>query len=358
MNILFVYFKQIIHNDNLYIRSLYEEIQRQGYTVECDIDTFWNTRKKYDIVHIQFPEVIFKWRKASEEELKTLQQRIDWFKQQGSKIVYTRHDAIPHYCSDKNKLELFRIVETQCDAIIHLGEYSRQDFNRTYPGNKIQHFVIPHHIYDLCQYTFPSKDEAKQWLKIPAGKFVILTFGSYRDEEEQELIIKAFKLLPLPDKYLLAPGFYNDCFINRKTPIHNLLKHHIKKKKFQLDKDLALQQHGKISNTQLPYYFSAADIVLIQRKSILNSGNVPMAFFFHKPVAGPKFGNIGELLRQTGNPTFDLTDSLSVVNAISQISCPEAQELGERNAEFAHRYMGTKTITLKTISSYKQILNS
>lgn len=356
MNILFVHFPQIITNDNLYIHSLYEEVQRQNGSTECDIAAFWNSRKKYDIVHIQFPEVIFKWRKPTENGLKALRQRIDWFKQQGSKIVYTRHNAAPHYCCDPNKLELYRIIETQCDAIIHLGEYSRQDFNRLYPGNKIKHFVISHHIYDLCGYTFPSKDNARERLKIPAEKFVILTFGSYRNEEEQELVIKAFEQLPVDHKFLLAPGFYNNCFVNRKTPIRNRFKYYIQKKKFQLDKSVALQQHGKIDNTFLPYYFSAADIVLIQRKAILNSGNVPMAFFFHKAVAGPDFGNIGELLRQTGNPTFNLTDSLSVVHAISQLRQSNTGILGEKNAEFAQKYMGTQIVAQKTISAYKQTL--
>lgn len=104
-----------------------------------------------------FPEVIFKWRQPSDNGLKALRQRIDRLKSMGTKIVYTRHDAIPHYCTDKNKLELYRIVETQSNAIIHLGEYSRQEFARIYPENTARHFVIPHHIYDSCGYAFPLK---------------------------------------------------------------------------------------------------------------------------------------------------------------------------------------------------------
>ena len=118
MNILFVYFDKIIQNDNLYVKSLCEEIRRQNGSVECSIDAFWNSPRKYDIVHIQFPEVIFKWRQPSDNGLKALRQRIARLKSMGTKIVYTRHDAIPHYCTDKNKLELYRIVETQSNAII------------------------------------------------------------------------------------------------------------------------------------------------------------------------------------------------------------------------------------------------
>ena len=112
-----------------------------------------------------------------------------------------------------------------------------------------------------------------------------------------------------------------------------------------------------MSNTELPYYFSAADIVLIQRKEILNSGNVPMALFFHRVVAGPKFGNIGELLDLTGNPTFDLTDSHSVIEAVAHARQLANTGYGEKNAEFARQNMNTELIAQKTILCYQQIYN-
>lgn len=54
-----------------------------------------------------------------------------------------------------------------------------------------------------------------------------------------------------------------------------------------------------IDNCDLPYYMAASDVIFIQRKDILNSGNVPLAFLYHKVVVGPKVGNIGELLSET-----------------------------------------------------------
>lgn len=203
----------------------------------------------------------------------------------------------------------------------------------------------------------PFEVDLRNKLGLPTDKFIILTFGSYRNEEEQRLVVDAFEHLPMSDKFLLAPGFYNSCFTNRKTPIQNLLRYRTQKKKFRLDTNRALQLHEKISNTELPYYFSAADIVLIQRKEILNSGNVPMALFFHKVVAGPKFGNIGELLDLTGNPTFDLTDSHSVIEAVAHARQLANTGYGEKNAEFARQNMNTELIAQKTILCYQQIYN-
>lgn len=41
-----------------------------------------------------------------------------------------------------------------------------------------------------------------------------------------------------------------------------------------------------ISNKDLPFYFSASDIIFIQRLDILNSGNIPMAFLLRKWLLG------------------------------------------------------------------------
>lgn len=353
--ILIVYFDTIISNDNLYVRSLYEELRRQGCLVDCSIDSFWDTSKTYDIIHFQFPEVIFKWRTPSEKNLRQLRNRIDELKRQHTKLIYTRHNSAPHY-SHAAKTELYRIIETNCDAIIHLGEYSRQEYNTLYPQNKIEHFVVPHHIYDRCGYTCFSRKEAREKLHLPLDKFIILTFGSYRKESEREFIAAAFRQLPMSDKFLLAPGFYNDCFVNRRTPLQNFLHYHSLKSKYHPNPNESRLQHKKIDNAELSYYFSASDIVLIQRQEILNSGNIPMAFLFHKVAAGPSLGNLNALLTQTGNPVFNPRDNESVVNAIIQARQFTKSGLGEKNFEFAQQNMGTAHIAHKTIICYNNLL--
>ena len=81
--------------------------------------------------------------------------------------------------------------------------------------------------------------------------------------------------------------------------------------------------------------FSAADIVFIQRKQILNSGNLPMGFAAGKVVVGPQVGNVGEILKSTGNPTFNPDNEQSVVEAVKKGLALVKQGLGERNKNFA-----------------------
>ena len=94
-----------------------------------------------------------------------------------------------------------------------------------------------------------------------------------------------------------------------------------------------------IDNDELPYYIAASDVIFVQRKRILNSGNVPLAFLFRKVVAGPDNGNVGELLRETGNPVFSPDDNAGIVRALEQAGRLAEQGKGEENYRYARQHM-------------------
>lgn len=61
--------------------------------------------------------------------------------------------------------------------------------------------------------------------------------------------------------------------------------------------------------------------------------------------------------RFDGNPTFDLTDSHSVIEAVTHARQLANTGYGEKNAEFARQNMNTELIAQKTILCYQQIYN-
>ena len=76
--------------------------------------------------------------------------------------------------------------------------------------------------------------------------------------------------------------------------------------------------------------------MLLQRTTILNSGNIPMAFYLEKVMVGPDTGNVGELLKKTGNPVFDI-DNLSTLESCIQQALRLAKDgYGKKNAERKH----------------------
>jgi hypothetical protein len=96
---------------------------------------------------------------------------------------------------------------------------------------------------------------------------------------------------------------------------------------------------------------------MIQRKRILNSGNLPMGFYFGKPVVGPDVGNVGEILRSTGNPVFDPEDCASVAASLSRgFECANAG-MGDANRCFADREWSLSKIIDLQESAYVDILS-
>ena len=112
----------------------------------------------------------------------------------------------------------------------------------------------------------------------------------------------------------------------------------------------------KFSNEVIPddlmqCYFCAADVVLIQRVDALNSGNLPMAFHAGKVVIGPDVGNVGQILRETGNFTFDPHDIRSAVSALQKALTETTK--GKENRTYATNHWASDLIATSLLTIYK-----
>lgn len=148
-------------------------------------------------------------------------------------------------------------------------------------------------------------------MKIPSNKDVILVLGAIRGDEDKLLILRAFKQLKIDHKFLLVTSM----------PAHKLRGYALP--------PILLKAYYKflpnsrfepkfIPDSEIQYYLNAADVVLISRKAPLNFGILPLAFQFRNVVVGPDFGNVGEILKLTGNPTFNFNSDASGSNALKE----------------------------------------
>ena len=112
-----------------------------------------------------------------------------------------------------------------------------------------------------------------------------------------------------------------------------------------------------VKDSDLPLYFAASDISLILRMKILNSGNLPLGFYMGNVVVGPDLGNVGAILRNTGNITFMPNDINSIVTSI--MSGLELVETGKgvQNKQFAEREYSSDKICNHMYSEYKKLLS-
>lgn len=346
MKILIVY-KASGLSDNPFVRLLADGIRACGFEVVCSAEEFWNNAAAYDIVHLQWPEELFGWRYPSPDEVESFRQQLRMLRERGIPVVYTRHNTLPHK-GDDHLCEAYRLIGEYADAVVHLGDYSLRQFRTKYPDSRQLHVVIPHHIYEGIYGPGITRAEARQRLGIPAGSFVVLAFGAFRHDFERKLAWRAFRRLQVPGKFLLAPRLcpYTLCGSHRrgvKRFVTRLLYYtaHAAERLFR---SRITSARELIPDTDLPAYFTAADVVFIQRTDILNSGNVPQAFTFSRVVAGPAAGNIGEMLTATGNPVFDAADPASVDRALAEAARLAAAGHGERNREYALRHLRLERI--------------
>ena len=356
MKVYFVVKEPSERTINHFVSSLGNALQEQGCDVVYGLERLWTDEVfDCDIVHFQWPEGIFGLfgHKVTEEELLRMEKRLMLLKEKGIKIFVQIHNLKPHTNKDKNVLRLYELLYQQADVMVHMGQYSRDLLQPQYPN--AYHVVIPHHIYDNVLTFSVSQEESRKRLNLPLDKKIVLSFGKFRNDKERDFVLSLKKriehssLFTLHSSLFLMPGFYRETLHtwNPKkliTRLYHTIRYKLKGIRFC---------NEAIPDDMMQCYFCAADVVLIQRLDILNSGNLPMAFHAGKVVVGPNVGNVGEILHETGNFTFGPHDIRSAVSALQ--NALEATSKGGENKTYATEHWSSERIAASLLKYYQQI---
>lgn len=355
-----IVFTQDRETDNLFVPVLCDAIRMTGINVRSSTQNFWESDTVYDIVHFQWPEEVVGWTCNDPGIIDRLEERIRLLRSRGTRFIYTRHNTRPHYPNEIIS-RAYEIIESQSDMVVHMGQFSYDEFIRKYPNSR--NAVIPHHIY---QYSFReniSVERARQYLCLPQDAFIVTAFGKFRNKEERRMVFKAYYKWKYPHKLLVAPRFYSFSRLNKYEG--HFFKRLISRAGYYLliplINRLMRMDAGSIDemmdNCDLPYLISASDVIFIQRRDILNSGNVPLAFLFHKVVVGPDVGNIGDLLKQTGNPTFEPDNQKSILRALERSRRLVYLERGESNYAYALENMNIRKVGKEYAQIYRDVVD-
>ena len=361
MKVYFVVKEPSERTINHFVPSLGSALLKQGCEVVYGLERLWTDDVfDCDIVHFQWPEFVFGSQKKefSDKDITRMSHRLMQLKEKGIKIIVQVHNLKPHAKNDKNILRLYELLYQQAHVIVHMGSYSRDLLQSQYPN--AQHVVVPHHIYDNVFSFSVSQQEARQRLHIPTHKKIILSFGKFRTDEERQFVLGLKReisslennssLFTLHSSLFLMPGFYRQTLHtwNPKklvTRLYHTLYYRLKGIQFS---------NEVIPDDMMQYYFCAADVVLIQRLDILNSGNLPMAFHAGKVVVGPDVGNIGPILHETGNFTFDPEHTESAIDALK--NALEATSKGKENKVYASKHWSSDFIAATFLRYYQQTM--
>ena len=353
MKVYFVVREPSERTVNHFVSSLGNALQKQGCEVVYGLERLWTDDVfNCDIVHFQWPEYVFGSQKKifSDNDITRMSYRLMQLKEKGIKIFVQVHNLKPHTRNDNNILRLYELLYLQADVMVHMGMYSCKLLQSQYPDT--QHVVIPHHIYDnVYSFNIPQ-EEARQRLHLPTDKKIILSFGKFRNDEERNFVLSLKKNFNSQfSTFFLMPGFYRETLHTRNPKkfiirLFHTVNYRLKGIKFCND---------VIPDDLMQCYFCAADVVLIQRLEILNSGNLPMAFHAGKVVVGPDVGNVGQILRETGNYTFDPYDIRSAVSALQKALMETAK--GKENKTYATEHWTSDLTATTLLKCYQQTKN-
>ena len=348
----------------------------------------------FDVIHLHFPEYMtFAHQDAyvkglSDDMITATVERLQYWGQR-ARLVITRHVLLPHDAlTDPQWEKMYEAVYRHVHGVVHFAQASVDEFQQRYAktefvhGKKVshvkqvsgtleapegsrhlfqqhgssraekgvrnfeiagefqtpfsagpQHAIVPHHNYTSLPNVI-SREEARQRLGIPKHSQVMLVFGAIRNLEERDLILQTFQGLNAKHKVLLVSRWKETLakvsWIRLKYWLRDLNRLYYRlhpRYKFN---------YGFVEEADTQLYLNAADVLFIPRLKVLNSGNITLGMTFGKVVVGPDSWDVGQLLRETGNPVFDPDRPDTAVAAVEEgFRLAEAGVIGPANQKLA-----------------------
>ena len=146
--------------------------------------------------------------------------------------------------------------------------------------------LSPHPLFD--NYGLPvGKKEAMTALRLDINYSYMLFFGFIRAYKGLDLLIEAFSDSRLRNrklKLIVAGEFYED-----DSPYRDLIK------KNNLGNEVIFYDHF-IKDSEVPLFFSAADLIVQPYKTATQSGVTQIAYYFEKPMLVTDVGGLREIV--------------------------------------------------------------
>lgn len=203
-------------------------------------------------------------------------------KSKSTKCIALIHNMIPHEPSVLDKLFPAYCVNAM-DGFVAMAGSVVEDIKQFDKKNKPK-LVSPHPIYDHYG-AITSKTEAAEALDLDSNYKYILFFGFIRKYKGLDLLIEAFadvRLRQYPVKLIIAGEFYDP-----QEPYKEIIH------KYALEDEVILHTDF-IPDSEVAYYFNAADMVAQPYRSATQSGVSQIAYHFEKPMLVTNVGGLAE----------------------------------------------------------------
>lgn len=200
-----------------------------------------------------------------------------------SRIVAITDNVIPHEKRIGDSVFTNYFLKA-CHGFVAMSQSVLQDLRKF--ETKKPALFNPHPIYNSFNAGI-SKTEACKHLNLDPNTNYLLFFGFIRAYKGLDLLLEAFSNMDrqkLKLKLIIAGEFYED-----EMPYMELVK------KLGLESDCIFYKDF-IPDSEVHYYFSAADVTVQPYKNATQSGVTQVAYFYNKPMIVTNVGGLPELV--------------------------------------------------------------
>ena len=220
-----------------------------------------------------------------------------------TKIICIADNIIPH--EKRIGDGLFTSYFTKSiHAFIAMSEQVMKDMNML--GIKQKKIFLPHPIFNHFGNQV-SKQEGLEELKIQTDKKIILFFGFIRHYKGVDILLKAMADQRIKDKgyvLVIAGEFYED-----EEKYLNIIK------EGNLEKQVIIHNQF-ITEENIKFYFSAADVLIQPYRHATQSGVTPLALHFNLPMIVTRVGGLSESVVHEKTGLVTEPDSQSIADSI------------------------------------------
>jgi len=278
----------------------------------------------------------------------------------GKKLIFTAHNINAKKRNNRdnifNRLSL-KIHYNLMDHIIVHNKKMKEELINEFNISKEKVFVISFGLNVQVPQIVVSKQKAIDYLKLPENKKYILFFGGIINYKGLDVLIKAFKLMLESDSsfHLIIAG----------NPREQEYFQQIKKLLKEIKIDEKCTKHFKyIPDSDIPYYFYAADCCVLPYKSIFQSGVHALSYAYGLPVIASDVGSFKDddvLENETGFIFKPLDHYDLKMTLIKYFKSPLYLKLIQTRAHiknWAQKKYSWIEIGKKTLTLYQHVCNN
>lgn len=206
-----------------------------------------------------------------------------------ARVIFVCHNASPHEGFPLSRA-LTRLALRTGNLLVALSEGVAGELRTLLPGTNVS--VVPHPPYSVIggEVSVANRDAWRERVGAGSNAKVVLFFGNVRPYKGLRDLIDAFpKIVGACDAMLVVAGTFFESIDSYRARVDELGI-----------SDYVRLFDEYIPNEDIASLFSMSDLVVLPYRSASQSGVIPLAAMFRKPVVTTSVGGLPEALAGTG----------------------------------------------------------